>query len=1504
MSDPIPSASLDQQSATLTATLFSKLPPVLARALQLSAIPYGFDLPLLAAVRGPDDADGRTPKILDWLIERSFVSRLPRDRYVLSTDVRDLIRARWTQDRQGFAEANSRLAEYFAGRMATASGPEADELRQAYIYHLLGAAGSAGIVELQKAFAEAEFSHRLAVAERLVEVAAEQRSFLEPRHVAWIAYLEARSLQLYNRWEPSCARLQSLLEQTDLPSELRPRVQAALAASLVETGHWTQAIELYQQARAAFETNGLYDEVAACQLGLGYAHMDLGLNVWGQRESRPTPPPSIRQTLVDLATLPVRLPILLYVLFSAREVELFPAWLTLARGVDWTIVRLFVQASQWYHLALAHMEAAHNADGILRAKDSLARLYLALGYPAGAVGIYRELIARTDIATSEYQMARARAGLGASLLGMGRVAEAVESLKAAAPVLADYGDTTYAGRTFSILAEAQSATGAADDAITSYSTALDLMRAGGDLTRATDVAHNLEAIAARQDVPQPAREKAGQLAASVVPRRYPTRYRHPALELFRQISVVALAVILFVTLYFATRTEMAIEIGAGTTLIAQALNEPSSSVSPVISPSRAWQVAPQFRANVAMNGVLIGLIGYLVAYTAVGLYVLMRTSLRQLEERQSQDVQLDADALTCGAERIAWAEATGLLRNDWTIQKRPLAYGQTVLFGGGGHPIAVTGYTAWYGALSDGMARRIPPSARRVDLSTSFTNDLSGILLIGNAIYLVLFVAMGYLAPDWLNMPIFFGHYALADLRMVIYLGLLIPLISWLVVAPMRRRLFFNPRHLMPWGVVGAGLGLACISFINLGLVHFSLGRPDVIVSLLAVWLVWLGAVAIYQTRWQPVLRPESAGTPAYPVMVRWGGLIVAVVISLMAAPLVVRELLGYDALLAGNVARERAAMLVVQSTQSKANYTEALADYARALQYNPRDVAAITGRGAIYSQSGEWGKAVNSYTTSLEINSRQPTVWSNLGLAYEGQASALDNQLAIQTDPDLRREIQQREQGAFRDAINAYTRAIELQSRNAKYVLRRGVVNSTLGQLLLDEGKPSEARAIYAAALQDLAQSLQLEPQNADAHNGGGWAHFKIAESYYDSVNKVYLDKAAAQAEYEKARDSFLSAVRLDPQNANAQNGLGWTWLKLGDIQWSQGDHDAAQSSYEQALQAYADASRLAPNDPQYAVSAGNARWLVSTNLVTCRNSSASEAELTRYVGVIEAAMADLDRGTELARAQKFALDKGVGYYYRELGQLAFILSSCTGQDSIARLQQSIAYYDKAIVAEPANADYTQLRGRLTYVLGLRQPDDAAGKQRRIEAFQQALNFLSFSLALAPDNHETLNWRASVNISLSDAQPQDTAEGLAQRVEYLSAAMADRLRMLALARDDATRDNDAVLLANAYLRLGWTYYQQGRYQQAADEAANGTQYEPRNPALYFNQGLAELAMGDVEHARLTYDAGIGIAKQLSSDVRKVKLDEGIGDLQNLVKQKPGLQTAAEPILKALQAAK
>jgi len=122
---------------------------------------------------------------------------------------------------------------------------------------------------------------------------------------------------------------------------------------------------------------------------------------------------------------------------------------------------------------------------------------------------------------------------------------------------------------------------------------------------------------------------------------------------------------------------------------------------------------------------------------------------------------------------------------------------------------------------------------------------------------------------------------------------------------------------------------------------------------------------------------------------------------------------------------------------------------------------------------------------------------------------------------------------------------------------------------------------------------------------------------------------------------------------------------------------------------------------------------------------------------------------------------------------------------------------------------------------------------------------------------------------------------------------------MLALAQNDVTRNNDAMLLAAAYLRLGWNDICEASINSGG-RGGQWIKYEPRNPALYFNQGLAELAMGDEEHARLTYDAGISVRQTTGSDVRKPNLTKAFGDLQNLVKQSR-TRNRRRAILKALQ---
>jgi len=1538
-----PTVPIEQQSAALTTTLFSKLPPVLARALQWVAIPYWFDRPMLAALRGPEDADGRTSKIIQWLSQRSFVSRLGEDRYVLNTDVRGLIRARWTLDRQGFAEANRRLADYFSVRLAAGPGPQADEWKQAYLYHLLAADPDAGIAALQQAITEAEFSHRLAVAERLIQVAEEQRPFLEARHAAWLTYLQARSLQLHNRWDASCEILQSLLDQPDLPGAdgLRPHVQALLANGLIETGHWSRAADLYRQALDTFKANHEPDQVASCQLGLGYAHMSLGLNIWGQRVSRPAPSPSLKQTLADLMTLPARLPILLYLLLSAQDPALWPDWLTLARGLDWTIARLFVQAAHWYRRALTHMETACNPQGILRAKDSLARLYLALGQPGVAARIYREIVDRTDIATSEYQMAHARAGLGLSLLRSGRLPQALQALQAAAPVLADYDDRTNAGRAFAALAEAQMTSGAATEALASYATALELLQKASDLKGATDVAHTLEAFTERAPTHTRRRERAEegidaqarQIASSVTTREYSTRYSHPALTVFRVASVAVLAVMMFVVLYLAIRTESGIEVRASAALIAQALTDPSSSMSPVLTTSANRLIVPTFRANIALGGLVAALLGYLIGYTLVGLYVLARTSLPQLEAHgRRRDVHLEAETVSIEPERMALAEVTTLAQDNWTVLGHPRghgtlahlweslqlsAYSQTVLFDSRGQRIIISGQTAWYWPLTQAIARRIPTSARCVDLSTTLLTSPAGILFIANCLYLALFVALSYLWPDALNVPILLQRYALADLRVLIYLGLLIPLVMWLVIAPLHARLFLKPHSRMPWAVTGAGLGLACVSFINLGRLHFSLGHPDIIVSLLAVWMVWIGALAIYKVQRHPEhrLHDTALNPPVYPTVLRWGMIAVASIALVLAARLVFNELQSYDALLTGNVARNRADQMAASQDLDAARpvYAEAMQAYDLVLGLNPRDTTALAGQAAIHIQLREWDQAIHAYTTSLQINPRQPAVWANIGMAYEGQASELDASMKQLTTEESHRAIQPSVIAAYQEAICAYTRALDLVGgKNAQYLLQRGAVYSALGQQhsLQDS---DEAWENYRLALKDMERVLELDPQNADAYNGIGWAYLKLAE--------VAESPEGAAQEYERAHENFEAAVHLAPQNANAYNGLAWTWLKLGDMATQ--DLPARYEAYRNSLHAYERASQLEPDDPQYMVSVGNARWLVSTESKACARSSASSAERAAYIALIQSAIQIMERGVSTAtanickqqyaattdqaicpvQAQNMSLYPSAAHYYRELGQLAYLLYTCKEPEREQRLEQAIAYYDQAIALEPSNAGYWQFRGRITYILGTLQSDDAQGQQRRIELYQQAVQDLSSSLVIEPDNRESLNWRAFVSAQLARILPDDTA-GWTRREELEQSAIADRLRMFELATDDPTRKNDAQLLAVAYLRLGWTDYLQGKYQAAIEMTDKGLAYHPDYPTLHFVKGLAQLALGEEASAQRSYEAGLEAARKLAQVDRVSFLDDAIRDLNDLGHQKPELRPATDRLVQLLRAAK
>lgn len=1310
------------QAFTLTDSLVSKLPRALAEAIKLAAIPYWFDEALLAALRGPADADGRTGKIFAKLIGFSFVSPVSEGRYTITADLRDLLRVRWTAHRAEFAAANQRAAEHLAARAGQAGGPQAEELEQARVYHVLGADGEAGIAALAQVFDAAEDTQRKAVAERLTAIAEEQRPFLAPAHQAWLDYFQARLHQLYGRWDTSRSALEDVLRQSELPPLLRARAQQALGGVLTRREKWVEAIQLYQQALDNLEEQA--DSPAARRRGsimldLGQAYVDLAVNVWGQRDPQPHLRTPASERALDWLRLVDRLPILVYLVVGLGP-GVLRSVLNLVSGLDWMIARLFVSGAQWYKRAGAQLEAGGHLAGLARLQEHLARLYHSLGHLSGAAETYKRLLAQTDPPPHEYRRARAQLGLGHVRLDQGRPDEGAPLFEQALPALAAYDDTEYQARAHHLLGRAAAMGGQAEAALDHYRRALALYDRLGDEVGQTNVAHQLEEWAALPDTPAPLREQAAQVAGGVTRRYYLARYVHPALAAFRTVGLALLAVMLFGATFLSIRVRTNAELWTRTTVAVSALRSPSSAQAPEISPSSMQSLQISLYPDVAFAGIGLALGIYTLVYTGLGIYLLTRMPLRAVQEGQSQDYVLDARGLSRGHHTLLWRDVTGIVNVDRALGRRPMpAYSQTVVLGQA-RPIEIGGHTGWYAALSGELARRAP-QAPRYALGYSVVFSLAGGVFAASLLSLAAFVILSLVWPELLGRSLEPLPYPVADLRVFSFIGLLGCLTWWLIVSPLRAEIFLSqktalpqgraarPRNAWPWIVLGVGVALTGVMFETPGAWRPALGLPGVIPSLYAASLVWIGAWAVWRSAAHPpALRP-----------------VVLLLVVLTTAPVtwtVGREMLAYNALMQGNATSMRARQIqAANPAGAEAEYLRAIDAYTRAIALSPRDAAAYAGRGVVYAQLGRLEEALADYGRSLDIAPRRPAVLVNRALISEALAERARRN---GDEPGM--------QTAYKQAIADLTAAIELAPDTARYYVQRGVIYLTLGQ--------------RDQALADFQAAGRLTPDSPDVLNGLGWVNYELGRLALSEG-----DRDTARRAFEQAAQTFDRAVALDSQNLNNYSGQGWAYRELGDLERSRARGlkpntteaslawQQALAHYEQVGRAFCQASAQAPDHPQYRVSCGHAQWLISTYYNSCDpDQQAPEAERQAYMAMIRRAIDEIGQGIALAGPSPGALDQSLGSYYAEQGQLEYILYTCGGSDKVNHLQQAIAYYTQAIEAEPDNLAYYHQRGRLVYALATNAPP---GSDSRALTFEQAVGDLERAQIAAPDNVSYKTW-------------------------------------------------------------------------------------------------------------------------------------------------------------------
>jgi lipoprotein NlpI len=163
---------------------------------------------------------------------------------------------------------------------------------------------------------------------------------------------------------------------------------------------------------------------------------------------------------------------------------------------------------------------------------------------------------------------------------------------------------------------------------------------------------------------------------------------------------------------------------------------------------------------------------------------------------------------------------------------------------------------------------------------------------------------------------------------------------------------------------------------------------------------------------------------------------------------------------------------------QAKGEYDRAIADYAQAIQLDPKDALAYyNNRGLAYRAKGEYDRAIADYTQAIQLEPKYALAYNSRGYAYHAKGeydrAIADYNQAIQLDPKYAlaynsRGLAYRAKGDNDRAIADYTQAIQLDPKYALAYFNRGRLDLFAGALpkaLVDFNQASELNPKYAYA-------------------------------------------------------------------------------------------------------------------------------------------------------------------------------------------------------------------------------------------------------------------------------------------------------------------------------------------------------------------------------------------------------------------------------------------------------
>ncbi|MBD2224180.1 tetratricopeptide repeat protein [Calothrix anomala FACHB-343] len=259
---------------------------------------------------------------------------------------------------------------------------------------------------------------------------------------------------------------------------------------------------------------------------------------------------------------------------------------------------------------------------------------------------------------------------------------------------------------------------------------------------------------------------------------------------------------------------------------------------------------------------------------------------------------------------------------------------------------------------------------------------------------------------------------------------------------------------------------------------------------------------------------------------------------------------------------------------RKEGNNEGALEQYNKAIELDPKYLAAYNNRGNVRDDLGDKPGAIEDYNKSLELNPKYALAYYNRARVRndlgEKQNALQDYNQSIELDPKYGfayygRGLVYNNLGDKKSALKDYDKAIELNPKYSAAYYARGNVRDDLGDkkgAILDYNQAIELNPEYTfayytranvrndvgdkkSALLDYDKALELNPKYVDAYNNRG------------IVREDLGDKSGAFQDYNKA-------IELDNKYANAYYNRANLYKKSDDKQNAIKDYNLAASLYQ----------------------------------------------------------------------------------------------------------------------------------------------------------------------------------------------------------------------------------------------------------------------------------------------------------------------------------------------------